>query len=38
MNALSYTGRTLIAQEKEAGGYGYLKAGELAANAIKDLL
>jgi tetratricopeptide (TPR) repeat protein len=38
MNALSYTGRTLIAQEKEAGGYGYLKAGELAANAIKGLL
>jgi tetratricopeptide (TPR) repeat protein len=38
MNALSYTGRTLIEQEKKDGGYGYLKAGELAANGIKNLL
>ncbi len=38
MNALSYTGRKLIEEEKKAGGSGYLKAGKLAANAIKDLL
>lgn len=38
MNALSYTGRTLIEQAKDRGGIGYRKAGKLAGNAIKDLL
>ena len=37
MNALSHTGRKLIEEERKNGGWGYLKAGEFAANAIKDL-
>ncbi len=37
MNALSYTARTLIKEAKQ-DGRGYLKAGEIAAAAIKDLL
>jgi len=38
MNALSHTGRNLVSQEKKDGGQGYLNAGNLAANAIKDQL
>ena len=38
MNGLSHTARNLIAEAKKAGNTGYLKAGSLAANAIRHLL
>lgn len=38
MNALSYTARTLVKKEGETRSSGYLKAGNVAVNAIKDLL
>ncbi len=38
MNALSYTARSFIGEEKERGSRGYTKAGKLAADAIVGLL
>lgn len=37
MNALSHTARSLLAEEKQKGGSGYLKAGTFAAQVIQDM-